>query len=272
MNSQFISRHFNNDSDNGTFGVGFIDSTNPPANFPFQNANHYSCSLIISGSIQLSLTGSDNNSKNFTSGDVFQILPGEAGFQPDISKSDALLYHICLGSFTYQALSGASLLCPEQHFHITIESYLKNWMPALVEQLKNTPQSELSEVYLNTQKLLISLHKENVTHSNQKKILFTESAKQLLLDGCLSNVDFKQIASSLGVSYESFRKIFKEVTGQSPLQFVLENKFHYAQRFLTEGMSVKEAAAATGYTDPYIFSKQFKKYVGVSPKLYKPTS
>lgn len=273
MPHETITRYFHHNSANGMFCAGFLDHQTIPGFFSLESpaivsSSCYHCLLVTNGTLCLAL--SDSSLSSLYPGTVFQQFP-DTDFPALISFSkDVCLYQVTLGNFTHQALAAANLLCSETIFQISIEPYLKNWMPALIDQLKKTPQTELSEAYLNTQKFLISLHKENTAHSNEKKILFTESAKQLLLDGCLSEINFQQIADSLGVSYEAFRKNFKEVTGQSPLQFVLENKFRYAQRFLTEGMSVKEAAMATGYTDPYIFSKQFKKYVGVPPSHYKP--
>jgi AraC family transcriptional regulator, arabinose operon regulatory protein len=57
----------------------------------------------------------------------------------------------------------------------------------------------------------------------------------------------------------------KESVGISPNQYRLQTKFHLAERLLTEGYSVKSVASQIGYHDPFIFSRQFKKYMGKLP-------
>ncbi len=261
--TNFIRRYFNNDPCDGMLGIGSICPYDMPAGLALHSTNYYSCTIVLS----------DLPDADLHAGDVFQSFPPspedrDAPSDIPAFPADALLFHICLGAHTCQALLASGLLCPDVRFHITLESYLDDWMPALIRQLKSTPQEDLPEVYLNIQKFLIHLHRP-ILHTADSRRQLIETAKQLLSDSCLSGVSFPEIAASLGLGYENFRKLFKEETGISPLQYLLDIRFHYAQRLLTEGCSVKETAAAVGYADPYIFSKQFKKYIGHAPSYYK---
>lgn len=261
---------------NGMIGAGFLRLSDLPTDFSFEVHPWYSCSLILSADPIIP----DQNQKDssmpalFCPGDVIQSFPDLSNAALNElaclseQKKDFLLFHICFGAYTCESLRAASLLLPDTLFHITLKSYMDSWMPTLVDELKNTPQENLAEVYLNIQKFVIHLHRPllNTTSINSKMVA---SAKQLLFNTCFDNIPLPETAASLGYSYENFRKIFKMETGISPLQYMLDVKFHYAQRLLTEGMSVKETAAAVGYSDPYIFSKQFKKYIGQSPSAYK---
>lgn len=277
--SDFIRRYFHNDIENGILGIGIICFSDAPTDFFLAPQPFYSCSILLSGSLVAQTTNhlSGNNMKKniLTPGSVIQFFPSDgtttAPAQPSFvpaSDVETSLFHICLSAKTYDALAAAGLLVPDAIFSIRFESHLEGWMPALMEQLRNISQENLAEAYLDIQKFLIHLHRPllNATTTNSQIV---ESAKQLLFDSCLHDISFPDIAVSLGLGYENFRKIFKEETGKSPLQYVLEARFHYAERFLTEGMSVKETAAAVGYADPYVFSKQFKKYIGKSPNCYK---
>lgn len=264
--TDFLYRYLNNDLENGIIGAGFICMDDIPAGLSLGPHPYYSCSLVLKDTAPLADAGP---SHGWNAGDVLQLFPDSDGSSPLYQlPSDAMIFHVCFGADTYYALSSCGLLLPDSFFHITLESHLDGWMPSLIQELKNTPQDTLSEVYLNIQKFIIHLHRPllNATNSNREII---DSAKQLLYEACFSKLSFPEIAASVGLGYENFRKIFKEETGISPLQYVLEVKFHYAQRLLNEGMSVKETAAAVGYADPYIFSKQFKKYIGESPSHYK---
>lgn len=270
--SCYIQRYFNHDMKNGMIGVGFVLLSDLPAGFSFEVNPWYSCSIILSAK-----TSAPNHTPKeslLCPGDVIQSLPDMPNaVLNDLSYSseeytDLLFFHVCFGAHAYESLQTAGLLLPDTLFHITLKSYMDSWMPTLIEELKNTPQENLAEVYLNIQKFVIHLHRPllNLASINSKMVA---SAKQLLFNTCFDNIPLPEIAASLGYSYENFRKIFKSETGMSPLQYTLDVKFHYAQRLLTEGMSVKETASVVGYSDPYIFSKQFKKYIGQSPSSYK---
>ena len=274
--TNFIQRYFNHDMKNGMIGAGFLLLSNLPTGFSFDVHPWYSCSILLS--TNSTVPGQPQKESPISSllcpGDVIQAFPDMANtvlndlICSSTENTAFLLFHVCFGAYAYESLRSAGLLLPDTLFHIPLKSYMDSWMPTLIDELKNTPQENLAEVYLNIQKFVIHLHRPllNLASINSKMVA---SAKQLLFNTCFDNIPLPEIAASLGYSYENFRKIFKMETGISPLQYTLDIKFHYAQRLLTEGMSVKETSAAVGYSDPYIFSKQFKKYIGQSPSLYK---
>ncbi len=264
-------RYFHEDPENGMMALGFLTIPSPSRETatlltpqPF-----YRCTLTLTGTC--ALTDDAGNERLLTRGDVFQLLPGQSCRLSHPAGTETRIYAICLGAAAYRALDAMRFLNRAPVFSVTVRSYLESWMQSLVEQLASTPAKELHEVWLGVQKFLIQLHREGKKDLSRDDAALIASARQLLFDICLSHdISFPAVAASLGLSYETFRKIFKAKTGQSPLQYVLENRFHYAQRMLTEGKSVRETATAVGYADPYIFSRQFKKYIGKPPSDCKP--
>lgn len=268
IETKFVRRSFCDDAENGIFGAGHLAPCSLPRDFSFSPQPFYGCLLVLSGS--LTLIDATSGAHTLKTGDIFQILPNQLCeiSCPDDTKTR--LYYVCLGSLASRSLLAAGLLHHAPVFSVAVRPYLKSWMPVLVQQLSDAAPKELPDVYLNLQKFLIHLHREGQPDHARERTLLIESAKQLFFDSCLTpGISFPSIADSLGIPYETLRKLFKEETGQSPLQYTLEHKFHYAQRFLTEGKSVKETAAAVGYADPYIFSRQFKKYMGVPPSHFR---
>jgi AraC-like DNA-binding protein len=77
-----------------------------------------------------------------------------------------------------------------------------------------------------------------------------------------------EVAAQLGVSYAAFRKRFKEATGHAPADYRIRRRLESAQHHLLGG-SVAATARLLGYNDPYTFSTQFKKFVGVSPREFR---
>lgn len=84
--------------------------------------------------------------------------------------------------------------------------------------------------------------------------------------------DVAALAASLGLSYERFRKVFRDRVGVSPGEYRIRRRIDRARVLIAqERMSNKEVAYALGYPDPFAFSKQFKQVVGVSPEVFRRT-
>ena len=66
-------------------------------------------------------------------------------------------------------------------------------------------------------------------------------------------------------------KIFKDITGVSPINYLIQIRLTKARQLLEkeEVLTVKEVAKAVGYEDAYHFSKSFKKHFGLSPSMVR---
>lgn len=85
-----------------------------------------------------------------------------------------------------------------------------------------------------------------------------------------SDVDLETLARDLHVSYDQFRHVFKERTGLPPYQYHLQLRISRAQELLINSTrSIKQVAYRLGFTDPYHFSKMFKKKTGLSPQAWR---
>lgn len=74
-----------------------------------------------------------------------------------------------------------------------------------------------------------------------------------------------QIARELNISPVRFSHLFKNEMGISPQRYCLQIKMAVADQFLHLGWSIEDVATACGFADRYHFSKEFKKYQGISP-------
>lgn len=89
-----------------------------------------------------------------------------------------------------------------------------------------------------------------------------------------SKISLDQIAHNMYLSPVYVSKIFKEETGESPINYLIKIRLEKAKDILSisKGSSIKSVANRVGYEDVYHFSKLFKKYYGISPLYYKKTS
>jgi len=94
-------------------------------------------------------------------------------------------------------------------------------------------------------------------------------AGELLGERLETRDDVRGLLAPLGVSYESFRKRFRVATGQSPGEYRIRRRIDRACLMLFEGARVKEVAAELGYADPFVFSEQFTRRVGIPPRDYR---
>ncbi|MEI6168149.1 MAG: AraC family transcriptional regulator [bacterium] len=95
-------------------------------------------------------------------------------------------------------------------------------------------------------------------------------AKAALLEDSGSDIDLQQMARTAGMSYTSFRRLFKASTGFSPRHFQLEHQLHRAKAMLSHStLPIGELAEALGFASVYYFSQFFKKKTGLAPLAFR---
>lgn len=88
--------------------------------------------------------------------------------------------------------------------------------------------------------------------------------------GIDGNFNFNEIAAEHNLSVSYFRKIFKMISGMSPVDYVNRVRILRSLELLqTTYMSVAEVANTVGISDQNYFARLFKKIVGCPPSYYK---
>ena len=78
------------------------------------------------------------------------------------------------------------------------------------------------------------------------------------------------LAQLSGLSQPHFYRRFKLATGSSPIDWLRRERINHARRRLLESSDpIKQIAEQVGYNDPFFFSRDFKRYTGVSPSAYR---
>ena len=85
-----------------------------------------------------------------------------------------------------------------------------------------------------------------------------------------AHVSLHALAHDCGLSYERFRKIFRERLGVSPHDYRIRRRMDLACMALrSDERSVQDIATDLGYANPFQFSTQFKRLVGMSPSAFR---
>lgn len=83
-----------------------------------------------------------------------------------------------------------------------------------------------------------------------------------------SPIDLANIADEASFSKFHFIRLFKEIYGKTPHQYLITVRINKAKEILAGGESVSETCIAVGFESLTSFSGLFKKTVGVSPSVY----
>lgn len=76
------------------------------------------------------------------------------------------------------------------------------------------------------------------------------------------------LACRHGLGYDAMRRGFRQAYGLAPLAFLRRERINASCRLLLEGASVADAAQATGFADPFFFSRTFRRLIGLSPRAF----
>ncbi|MCI9413733.1 MAG: AraC family transcriptional regulator [Clostridiales bacterium] len=77
------------------------------------------------------------------------------------------------------------------------------------------------------------------------------------------------ICAPTGFSKYYFCRTFREITGQTPMDYINTLRCEYARRLLAEGNSVGESAERSGFHNYSYFTKVYKRQMGVLPSKNK---
>jgi len=81
-----------------------------------------------------------------------------------------------------------------------------------------------------------------------------------------SKLDVERLSQLANMSVSTFHRAFKQVTSESPVQYLKKIRLTKARDFiLNEQMKVYIAADTVGYESASQFSREFKRYFGQSP-------
>ena len=84
-----------------------------------------------------------------------------------------------------------------------------------------------------------------------------------------SDLNIDMISDEVGISRVHLHRKMKELTGQTPHDFIRSIRLKKAAQLLAEkGMNVTEVMYACGFANSASFSTIFRKYYGMSPRDY----
>ncbi|MCI5745405.1 MAG: AraC family transcriptional regulator [Erysipelotrichaceae bacterium] len=140
------------------------------------------------------------------------------------------------------------------------------------EKNKEAYYHEMMSSYFN---LIITkcLRLTNALNKKSPNKELVRRIKDYIKENYKQNIDFSLIASTFGYSYDRFRHIFKEETGTSINQYLLNCRLYAAkQMLLNTTLSIKEIAIECGFKSYVYFNNFFTEKMNISPLQFRNSS
>jgi AraC-like DNA-binding protein len=106
--------------------------------------------------------------------------------------------------------------------------------------------------------------------STPKPTGHADNLKKIIDSRFNETIDFQQLADSLYISPSYLRQIFKQSTGESPLNYLIRRRLDMASELLKiTDLPIGEIARRVGLDNAYYFSRIFRKRLGMTPSAYR---
>lgn len=110
----------------------------------------------------------------------------------------------------------------------------------------------------------------DIYSNDSENVSLLRQAVQYIEEHYAENFKMSFLAEKFNLSESYFRKLFKDFTGLSPVEYRNGLRVEHAKELLSRNaVSVSEVARAVGIEDQFYFSRIFKESEGISPLRYK---
>ena len=210
-------------------------------------------------------------------GDIFLLFPGEWHTYHPLSTKGWKSYWIGFKGKNINDRVKAGFLSPEKPiYHVGYS----NEIIALYEEAYKTAQEEAAFVQQTLAGIvnhligkMYSLERNIILGKDSKHVDIINRARLRIRESLEDTLTIQDLAQELGVSYSSFRKLFKEYTGFAPALYQQTLKLQRAKELLsTTNESIKEIAYRLNFESPDYFSAKFKNQTGMKPSDFRNTT
>jgi len=120
------------------------------------------------------------------------------------------------------------------------------------------------------EKNLFNSHLPPSSMHDEKKVLKLKAVLKYIRENFASDITLEDMSAVAGFSNKYFCKFFKDMTGTTPINYLLTYRIERAARkLLGTDLSVTQIAYDCGFNDLSYFIKTFKAFKHTSPKEYR---
>ena len=261
----------------------FLGKNNNTA--PNKNHTHDNTELlfVLSGTLRESV---DGTLYDLAEGDIVMINQGIWHHCVSVSQDvPTILFFLGFTDYHFKGMEPNCFTFPENRAVVHTDGLVRQDLSNLCLRMLSERYSNQAGQYFMQKSYLIQLllilirqfqkpdihAASSLPFETHHKSYVVSNIRQYLSDHYSDHISLDLIARNMYLSSAYISKIFKEETGEAPINYLIKIRLEQARkRLIAEPLqSVKSIAAAVGYDDVYYFSKLFKKYYGVSPQNYR---
>lgn len=201
-------------------------------------------------------------------GNIIVFLPGERQ-QYAYKKSDFSVH--CYIHFTgkeCERLMSYFSKDDNRIFNVGVDDDIKNLYQNIAFEL-NIKREGYSDLCAGYFLQLLTLFKRKLINANtQRKTIIPDVCSYMTetLDRFITVSDY---AKHFNLSANRFGHLFKEITGQTPQEYLITLRINKAKYYLKHtNLSIGEISIELGFSSSNYFSRIFKKRVGMTPSEY----
>jgi len=198
-------------------------------------------------------------------GKIFHAGPGMSLDKEVLGQSewDFMVIH-------YQVSNSEKGVFPYDLAHFQLETGYNTRINDLLHRMHISCTTPGSLPALQAKSLFFGILDEILTcagnRRNESGREIVEQAMAYINSHYMEPLTIPKLAAQYGLNSKQFAYLFQKHTGMGPNEYLIEHRVRRAKELLcTTECSVSEISASVGYSDPYYFSKLFKKRTGFCP-------
>ncbi|MEM9418347.1 MAG: AraC family transcriptional regulator [Planctomycetota bacterium] len=214
----------------------------------------------------------DGRSHPVRAGDLVPHIPGRRHSMIPYESGGWVEFFMQVPAVFFHALSDMGHIPDDDGLrHPGVRKDLLAGIARLMDSMRNADELDAPRLLNQAHGLLNAFYKpapEVAGEDSHQAVI--EAVCEALSGEDAAAVDLPAMAEQYGLSYERLRKLFRDTVGLPPGEYRIRRRIDRARTMIAErGLSNKAVAFELGYPDPFAFSKQFKKYVGMSPSAFR---
>lgn len=238
--------------------------------------NHFLFHYVLSGTGTLMADNAAGETQTYSikSGQGFLIFPGQmTTYYADSKLPWEYVWIEFDGLRVKEALEMTTLSVnfPVYHPHSKdLREQMMNEMLYIVHHAEESPFHLIGHLYLFWDYLTRSAKSTRPVKNSKMSDYYIKEAINFIEQNFQNDISVEDIAAVCGINRSYFGKIFRNSTGRSPQEFLINYRMVKATELLRlTSLSIADISSAVGYENQLHFSRAFKTIYGVSPREWR---